>query len=95
VLPARPGPFLPATPRWWADPGSLTGGLGLLMVTALWVGNQFAGLGDGDALRRFAPGIARSQVYLCGPHGWTEAARAAARSAGVDPHCLHTERFTW
>jgi ferredoxin-NADP reductase len=60
-----------------------------------WLPREFADRGDADALRQIAPDIARSQVYVCGPDAWTEAARAAARTAGVKPGNLHTELFSW
>jgi predicted ferric reductase len=60
-----------------------------------WLPAQYAGHSDADALRHMAPGISRSQVYLCGPEGWTEAARTAAREAGAAPEKLHTELFAW
>jgi predicted ferric reductase len=60
-----------------------------------WLPGRLADLGDAEALRRIAPEIAGSHIYICGPDAWTSAARAAARSAGVDPHRLHTERFAW
>ena len=60
-----------------------------------WLPGALADIGDADALRRIAPDIARSHVYVCGPDAWTDAARAAARAAGVDPDRLHTEQFAW
>jgi predicted ferric reductase len=60
-----------------------------------WLPAWLAHVDDAAALRRMVPDIARSHVYLCGPDVWTDAARAAARSAGVDPERLHTERFAW
>jgi ferredoxin-NADP reductase len=60
-----------------------------------WLPGPLADTGDADALRRIAPDIAGAHVYICGPDGWTDAARAAARSAGVDPQRLHIERFAW
>jgi ferredoxin-NADP reductase len=60
-----------------------------------WLPGEFADHGDADALRRIAPQIARSHVYVCGPDAWTEAARTAARSAGVEADRLHTELFSW
>jgi ferredoxin-NADP reductase len=60
-----------------------------------WLPASLALFDDADALRRIVPDIARSHVYVCGPDGWTDAARAAARSAGVDQERLHTERFAW
>ena len=60
-----------------------------------WLPAQYAGTGDADALGRMAPWIAYSQVYVCGPQAWTQAARTAARTAGVAPEDLHTELFAW
>jgi predicted ferric reductase len=50
---------------------------------------------DVGALRRLAPDVADAEVYLCGPEAWTEAARSAARAAGVPAARLHTELFSW
>ncbi|MFI6077366.1 ferric reductase-like transmembrane domain-containing protein [Actinoplanes sp. NPDC051343] len=60
-----------------------------------WLPAEFAGHGDAEALRRIAPAIAGSHVYVCGPDAWTEAARSAAHTAGVRPERLHTELFSW
>jgi predicted ferric reductase len=62
---------------------------------ASWLPGQFADRADADALREIAPRIAGSHVYVCGPDAWTEAARAAARTAGTAPERLHTELFSW
>jgi predicted ferric reductase len=60
-----------------------------------WLPAQHAGTGDAEALGRMAPWIAYSQVYVCGPEAWTEAARTAARDAGVAAENLHAELFAW
>jgi predicted ferric reductase len=60
-----------------------------------WLPAQFADHADSDALRQMAPEIGRADVYICGPDGWTEAARAAAREAGVPGERLHIEQFSW
>jgi predicted ferric reductase len=60
-----------------------------------WLPAQFADHADAAALRQIAPYVARSQVYVCGPDAWTEAARTAARTAGVPEERLHTELFSW
>ncbi|WP_327011160.1 ferredoxin reductase family protein [Dactylosporangium sp. NBC_01737] len=60
-----------------------------------WLPHDLAGAGDVTALRRLAPRIAGAQVYVCGPDAWTEAARAAARGAGVPARRVHTEQFAW
>lgn len=60
-----------------------------------WLPARYADRPDADALRGIAPRIADSHVYVCGPDAWTEAARTAARDAGVEPAHLHTELFSW
>ena len=60
-----------------------------------WLPRSMARVGDVEALRRTAPSIAASHVYLCGPDAWTEAASGAVRAAGVPTDHLHTERFDW
>jgi predicted ferric reductase len=60
-----------------------------------WLPASLAHLDDVAALRQVAPDIAESQVYVCGPQAWADAAGTAARSAGVSADRLHTEQFSW
>jgi ferredoxin-NADP reductase len=60
-----------------------------------WLPLTLSAHGDVETLRRVAPAIAGSHVYVCGPDGWTEAVGVAARSAGVRADHLHTEQFAW
>jgi predicted ferric reductase len=60
-----------------------------------WRPKGMAGANDVDALRRVAPQVASSRVYVCGPDRWTESVGAAAKSAGVPLENLHTEQFAW
>jgi predicted ferric reductase len=53
------------------------------------------GLDDVAALRAVAPDIARHDLYVCGPDGWTDAVRSAALAAGAPADRVHTERFAW
>jgi predicted ferric reductase len=69
--------------------------LGARAERVSWLPAQYADHADADALRQIVPVIARSQVYVCGPADWTEAARAAARDTGVPEERLHTELFSW
>ncbi|KHD72248.1 ferredoxin reductase family protein [Actinoplanes utahensis] len=62
---------------------------------ASWLPSSLATHGDVEALRRVAPHIAASRVYICGPEEWAGAARAAALDAGVRPERVHTELFAW
>ena len=69
--------------------------LGPRAARVSWLPGRFADHEDAEALRQIVPNIARSQVYLCGPDAWTEAARAAVLGAGVPAERLHTELFSW
>jgi predicted ferric reductase len=60
-----------------------------------WLPRSAGAVGDVEALRRIAPRVAASHVYVCGPDAWTEAVRTAAHSAGVPAEHLHTEQFAW
>jgi predicted ferric reductase len=60
-----------------------------------WLPARYAGNTDVDALHQVAATMAEHHVYICGPPQWTEAVRAAARSAGVPRDRLHTELFAW
>jgi predicted ferric reductase len=46
-----------------------------------------------SALRSLVPGLARQDVYVCGPAGMTTAAVAALRAAGVPGRHIHYESF--
>ena len=54
-----------------------------------------------DAVRKnhtlaaYAPDIADSDVYICGPADWALNVIADARAAGVGPEQIHYERFDW
>ncbi|MFF4340193.1 ferric reductase-like transmembrane domain-containing protein [Kitasatospora sp. NPDC001540] len=53
-----------------------------------------AEVGDlGAALRRLVPGLARHEVYLCGPEEFTADAVRALRAAGVRADRIHHESF--
>jgi predicted ferric reductase len=60
-----------------------------------WLPRYASGLTDAEAMRRLSPDIAHHDVFLCGPDGWIDAARAATRSAGVPDEHTHHERFAW
>jgi predicted ferric reductase len=60
-----------------------------------WLPAAAHGHRDADVLRRLAPHLLTSDVYVCGPPGWTDAVTAAAREAGLPAEQLHLERFSW
>jgi predicted ferric reductase len=49
----------------------------------------------GVSLTSVFPDLATSDLYICGPQGWTDAVVAEAKAAGLPPHQIHTERFDW
>jgi predicted ferric reductase len=50
---------------------------------------------DPGMMRRLAPHIAQSDVYVCGPDGFTERVVAAALRQGVNPKRIHHEAFSF
>jgi ferredoxin-NADP reductase len=62
---------------------------------ASWLPEQARHLTDAQALRELVPDIAEHDVFLCGAPEWMDAARDAARAAGVPTEHVHLERFTW
>ncbi|KQX46270.1 MULTISPECIES: ferric reductase-like transmembrane domain-containing protein [unclassified Streptomyces] len=50
---------------------------------------------EAATLRSLVPDVAGRTCFLCGPPGWTAAAEAALREAGVPAHRIHHESFTW
>jgi predicted ferric reductase len=60
-----------------------------------WLPQSASALTDADALRQLVPRIAESDVYICGPDAWLDAATAAVRAVGVPETQLHVERFSW
>jgi predicted ferric reductase len=49
----------------------------------------------GYNLASYAPDIADSDVYICGPGPWARNVISAARAAGVGTDQIHHERFDW
>ncbi|BAU87455.1 oxidoreductase [Streptomyces laurentii] len=50
---------------------------------------------DARTLHDLVPDLARRACYLCGPPGWTAAAEAALRAAGVPARRIHHESFAF
>jgi predicted ferric reductase len=46
-------------------------------------------------LRSLVPGVARADVYACGPEHWVAALAADAAASGVPDDAFHAERFAW
>ena len=60
-----------------------------------WLPQQLGHLTDSEALLRLAPHLRDSDVFVCGPDDWMDAACDAAEEAGLPAVQLHVERFTW
>jgi ferredoxin-NADP reductase len=54
-----------------------------------------AAVHSGHRLASYAPDIAGSDVYVCGPDAWARSVIMAARAAGARDEQLHYERFDW
>ncbi len=50
---------------------------------------------DPGTMSRLVPNIAKSDVYVCGPDGFTERVVAAALRQGCDPKRIHHEAFSF
>ena len=50
---------------------------------------------DGYTLASYAPDVADSDVYVCGPAAWASNVVAAVQDAGVGADQIHHERFDW
>ncbi len=54
-----------------------------------------ASVDSGFSLLSYAPALASSDVYVCGPGPWSALVLAEARAAGVPADAVHYERFSW
>jgi ferredoxin-NADP reductase len=50
---------------------------------------------DAAALTRLVPDIARRDLFVCGPEGFTEALKDSARAAGTPRERIHEEVFAF
>ncbi|MEO6205114.1 MAG: ferredoxin reductase family protein [Mycobacteriales bacterium] len=62
---------------------------------ASWLPDSARHLTDAAALCQLVPRLHTTDVFVCGPDDWMDAVSAAAVAAGLPPHQLHLERFTW
>ncbi|MFC5824193.1 ferric reductase-like transmembrane domain-containing protein [Nonomuraea insulae] len=58
-------------------------------------GDVPADLNDEHALGHLAPGIAHSDVFVCGPQPWNDLVRDSLKAAGVSKHDIHIEDYSW
>ncbi len=50
---------------------------------------------NGYTLASYAPNVARSDLYVCGPARWTDLVIEDARTLGLERGQIHVERFDW
>ncbi|MCW2780905.1 MAG: oxidoreductase [Marmoricola sp.] len=60
-----------------------------------WLPDQAAHLSDSVAMLRLLPDIGATDIFICGPDAWMDAATRAALRAGAQRDRVHQERFTW
>lgn len=60
-----------------------------------WLNADPYGRPDQARLKELVPHIAESDVYVCGPEGWTHAVKKAVSAAGVPEHQIHSEEYAW
>ena len=60
-----------------------------------WLNADPEGRPDLVRLVTIAPDIADSDVYVCGPDGWTKSVVNSATRAGVPAHQIHSEEYAW
>ena len=60
-----------------------------------WLPVGSGGRSEVDVLRRLAPRLVRSDVYVCGPDEWADAVVASVQAVGVPRTQVHLERFAW
>jgi len=60
-----------------------------------WLGDGVPPIDDVAALTSLVPDVADRDVYVCGPDGWADDVRRAARAAGVPDDRVHVESFGW
>jgi len=50
---------------------------------------------DHDRIKLIAPSVDESDVYICGPAGWTHAVEKSLKRAGTPVSQIHAEEFAW
>jgi predicted ferric reductase len=60
-----------------------------------WLPESWSHVDDAAAVHHLVPDIAESDVFVCGPDAWADAAIAALAAAGVPESQVHLERFTY
>jgi predicted ferric reductase len=60
-----------------------------------WMNADGTNRSDAARLAEIAPALVDSDVYICGPTGWTHSVEKTALRSGVLAHQIHAEEFAW
>jgi predicted ferric reductase len=60
-----------------------------------WMNADGTSRSDQQRLAEIAPDLVDSDLYICGPTGWTHSVEKTALRAGVPEHQVHAEEFAW
>ena len=60
-----------------------------------WMNADGTGRSDQVRLAEIAPKLVDSDVFICGPTGWTHAVEKSALRAGTPANQIHAEEFAW
>ena len=60
-----------------------------------WLNSDPAGRPDQVRLAELVPDTENTDIYICGPEGWTHSVRRSVERAGVAPHQIHSEEYAW
>ena len=60
-----------------------------------WMNADGTNRSDLARMCEIAPDLVDSDVYICGPTGWTHAVEKSALRSGVPAYQIHAEEFAW
>lgn len=60
-----------------------------------WMNADGTNRSDQARLAEIAPNLVDSDIYVCGPTGWTHAVEKTALRAGIPANQIHAEEFAW
>lgn len=60
-----------------------------------WLNSDGTDRPDVARLFEMVPHVIESDVYICGPQGWTDHVVRTVRAAGANPNFIHSEEYAW
>ena len=60
-----------------------------------WLPEDLQNTSDAARLRKLAPDIANSDIFICGPSVWTRQVTKSLTRLGVGGDQIHAEEFAW